>query len=134
MKRKGISPLIAAVLLIAFTMAVASLFAQWAPRLMNQATGDTSNRTAQLQDCSRYAIDIDFANDTHARVVQNRGPDGIGDIIVRWNYEGQAPKINRSGTIGQIQGTSTVTSNTTGTLEEVIATSSACQTVQSSYP
>jgi len=31
MNKKGISPLIAAVMLIAFTMAVGSIFAQWTP-------------------------------------------------------------------------------------------------------
>lgn len=131
MNRKGISPLIAAVLLIAFTMAVASLFAQWAPRLMNQAQGDTTNRTEQIQDCSRFGMDIVDANETHATIQQTSGPDPVGDIITTWRFTDATPQQNRDGNIGQTQGITTVNISGTGsnTLDEVEAVSVDCDTV-----
>ena len=136
MKSKGISPLIAAVLLIAFTMAVASLFAQWAPRLMNQAQGDTTNRTEQLQNCARYNIDIVNGNNTHATIQQTDGPDGIGDLIVTWRYSDSNPLQNRNGNIGSVQGIETVNASdgSGNTLSEISASSSDCQTVTATYP
>lgn len=131
MKSKGISPLIAAVLLIAFTMAVASLFAQWAPRLMNQAQGDTTNRTQQIQDCSRYGLDIVDANSTHATIQQVSGDDGIGDLITTWRYTDANPEQNRNGAISEAQGITTVnvSAGDGNTLDEVSVASSSCDTV-----
>ena len=77
MKRKGISPLIAAVLLIAFTMAVASIFAEWAPGLVEDAQGDTSNTSQELQSCVSVTLDIkeDLTNATSIQVQQDPGTD-----------------------------------------------------------
>jgi len=90
--RKGISPLIAAVLLIAFTMAVASLFAQWAPELFEDAAGDTSERASAIQDCSAIQLDIINVNDDGDVTVQQvAGEAGAGEISVTWFYEDSDP-------------------------------------------
>jgi len=94
MKRKGISPLIAAVLLIAFTMAVASLFAQWAPQLIQNAQGDTSNQTEEVQACSSATLSFVSASKNTSIVRQATGDTEIGKITVNWFYEGDDPKQN----------------------------------------
>jgi len=91
MKRKGISPLIAAVLLIAFTMAVASIFAQWAPQLIQDAQGQTSEDAKAIQRCSNIVLDISRGNVTHATVQQTQGKSAVGNFTATWFYENAAP-------------------------------------------
>ncbi|MFB6190823.1 MAG: archaellin/type IV pilin N-terminal domain-containing protein [Candidatus Nanohaloarchaea archaeon] len=88
MKRKGISPLIAAVLLIAFTMAVASLFAQWAPQLIKSAQGDTKNQSQQIQRCSGLIIEFQSGGDGSATLMQTAGEEAVGNVSVTWFYDG----------------------------------------------
>jgi flagellin-like protein len=89
MKRKGISPLIAAVLLIAFTMAVASIFAQWAPQLIQSAQGDTTNQSDELQRCSSVNIQVvrDVSNKSSVTVQQTSGDNGVGELSATFFYE-----------------------------------------------
>jgi len=92
MKRKGISPLIAAVLLIAFTMAVASIFAQWAPQLIQDAQGDTSERAQEIQACSDITMEVISADGTNATIQQKTGNNAAGNVIVTWFYnDGSQP-------------------------------------------
>lgn len=91
MKRKGISPLIAAVLLIAFTMAVASIFAQWAPQLIQDAQGDTDERAAEIQDCSSLMVSVVSADNETAVVSQTSGRAPIGELSVTWFYDDADP-------------------------------------------
>jgi flagellin-like protein len=56
--RKGISPLIAAVLLIAFTMAVAGMFSQWAPNLLQSIQQDTSQDAVDITHASNLGLEI----------------------------------------------------------------------------
>ncbi|PSG99413.1 MAG: hypothetical protein BRC29_04825 [Nanohaloarchaea archaeon SW_7_43_1] len=88
MKRKGISPLIAAVLLIAFTMAVASIFAQWAPQLMEDAQGDTTERANEIQSCSDRTLSLS-SNDGggNVTITQTGGTEGIGNLTATFYYE-----------------------------------------------
>lgn len=41
MIRKGISPLIAAVMLLAFAMAIGGIFSEWSGQLVQSSTDDT---------------------------------------------------------------------------------------------
>lgn len=91
MKSKGISPLIAAVLLIAFTMAVASLFAQWAPQLIKSAQGDTKNKSDEIQKCSAQTVDILDADEDNATVQQTTGDSAIGNVSVTWYFDSKDP-------------------------------------------
>jgi flagellin-like protein len=92
MKRKGISPLIAAVLLIAFTMAVASIFAQWAPQLIQDAQGDTSDRAQEIQACSDITMEVISADGSNATVQQKTGNNEAGNVTVTWFYsDGSSP-------------------------------------------
>ncbi|PSH01491.1 MAG: hypothetical protein BRC26_03385 [Nanohaloarchaea archaeon QH_8_44_6] len=97
MKRKGISPLIAAVLLIAFTMAVASIFAQWAPQLMENAQGDTTDRANEIQDCSDRTLDVrsNDGGDT-VTITQKGGTEGIGNLTATFYYEDANAQQNKT--------------------------------------
>src|SRR3989338_11366707 len=56
---KGISPLIAAVLLIAFTVAAATLVMGWFGNVSDWVTKTTSNKTSDSVYCSNAAIAIE---------------------------------------------------------------------------
>ena len=97
MMRKGISPLIAAVLLIAFTMAIASIFAQWAPELMEDAQGDTSEQAAAIQDCSQINLEVtsvdadNEANEYSVTASQTAGQAGAGEVTISLFFEERGP-------------------------------------------
>ncbi len=57
-QKKGISPLIAAVLLIAFTVAIATLIAGWFSTLTRTTTSAVTNKTSLAVDCSSASINI----------------------------------------------------------------------------
>ena len=127
MRRKGISPLIAAVLLIAFTMAVASLFAQWAPQLIQNAQGDTTNRSQQIQKCSGITLEFVSANAENATIQQATGQEAVGDVQVTWLYENEGPQQS-TVSIDQTRGVNQTTGgSSTGTLDKVTATPIDCE-------
>lgn len=133
MKRKGISPLIAAVLLIAFTMAVASLFAQWAPSLFKNTQGDISDTAADIQDCSDYNLRVSDVNATYATIQQVDGPEPLGNVTVTWFYDQDSPRqsyANITTASGIDVAYNSGDSSSTWTRAEV--QSQECQTVISS--
>lgn len=70
MTRKGISPLIAAVLLIAFTMAVAAILTAWVTTFTQTTTSDIGNRSSTQVSCSFAGLTIyDAVWDTGSSVV-----------------------------------------------------------------
>lgn len=64
--RKGISPLIAAVLLVAFTMAIAGIMAAWATQFSTSKLGSSDCALALV------IIDKDFSGSTLAVALANR--------------------------------------------------------------
>src|SRR3989344_8019200 len=82
---KGISPLIAAVLLIAFTVAIATLVMGWFSQLTRTTTTTVSNKTTEAVACSNAQVSIDGvyirlnATESDARVlVKNSGFSNLG--------------------------------------------------------
>lgn len=76
--RKGISPLIASVLLIAFTISVAMLFSPFATNTIKDIQSGTSQRTVDIQKSSQLGLEMKSAsfnrsNDHLSVVVQNTG-------------------------------------------------------------
>ena len=121
--------MIAAVLLIAFTMAVASIFAQWAPQLVKNAQDDTSNKTEDISRCSGLIFDVTSGNVTHATVKQETGKEAIGDFTVTWHYT-DANAVQTTGSISSKRGITTVNNSedsSYGTLEEIEANPTACE-------
>lgn len=115
MKRKGISPLIAAVLLIAFTMAVASIFAQWAPQLIDDAQGDTTEQAQNIQSCSDRTLETNVdTSDNTANIQQTGGSEGVGNLTVTWYWEDRNPTQNTTDETTQISDSRGVTSISSG--------------------
>ncbi|MBC5792402.1 MAG: hypothetical protein H8Z69_00010 [Nanohaloarchaea archaeon] len=81
---KGISPLIAAVLLIAFTMAIASIFAQWVPDLLDNTQQSVSDTSDTVLDASQARLDISQASYS----------SGSGNITVVLQNSGQTEMNN----------------------------------------
>ena len=89
---KGISPLVATVLLIAFVVAVAGIIATW-------ATGFTKDQTTLVQDQSTNQItcgygkialdDVKFASDstTLSGIIENNGQIALGNMRVSVIYQ-----------------------------------------------
>lgn len=80
---KGISPLIAAVLLIAFTMAIAGIMATW-------ATSFSSERLAGAQKCvfALEILDLKFSNNNvSVRIGNNLKTDTLSGFMASIIYE-----------------------------------------------
>lgn len=73
---KGISPLVAAVLLIAFVVAIATLVMGWMGTFTRETTSTISNKTTEAVDCASASINID---DTYL----SSGVDGSVRATVR---------------------------------------------------
>lgn len=73
-KTKGISPLIAAVLLIAFTVAIATLIMGWFSAFTRSTTATVSNSTTQAVNCADARVSI--------RDVYLQSAGGSGDVNV----------------------------------------------------
>lgn len=58
MSRKGITPIIAAVLLVAVSLSVVAIFSGWAPNLAKTITDDTTNSTLETLECDQASVDI----------------------------------------------------------------------------
>ncbi|MFT4892758.1 MAG: flagellin-like protein [Candidatus Nanohaloarchaea archaeon] len=84
MTRKGISPLIAAVMLLALAMAVGGLFSEWSGQLVDSSTQDTSDSQSEVIDCSARTIeisDVSLGSGWVNATLQSDGGD-LGEIQV----------------------------------------------------
>lgn len=83
--RHGVSPLIAAVLLIAFTMAVAAILTAWVTTFTQEQTGQISNETGSQIRCSFANIqilDADFGGTSVTVAVTNTGDKDLTNVSV----------------------------------------------------
>jgi flagellin-like protein len=84
--RKGISPIVSSVLLLAVTLSVASIFSGWGPNLVKSVTQSTTNQTETTIDCNKAAVEIVSAKyypDTDtAIVVRNTGNSELKNLQV----------------------------------------------------
>ena len=115
---KGISPLLAAVLLIAVTVAIATLVAGWISTTVRTTQATITNKTSEAVDCSAAAITIQsvymhaseggvLSNGTIKAVVLNSGMTDDLVIVAATFY-------NRTGsafTAGTTEGGSLPVSN-----------------------
>ncbi|MFB6294922.1 MAG: CARDB domain-containing protein [Candidatus Nanohaloarchaea archaeon] len=86
-RRPGISPLIAAVLLIAFTMAVGAIITTWATTFTQERSQQLSNRSEQMVRCSYAGMDVydvvyDSANSQTDVSVENTGTVDFNNVSV----------------------------------------------------
>lgn len=87
MKRKGISPLIGAVLLIAFTMAVAAILTAWVTTFTQDTADTVGNESERLVECSYAGISIydavvDTSENDLTLSVANTGTVELGQVTV----------------------------------------------------
>lgn len=99
--QKGISPLIAAVLLIAFTMAVAGLFAQWAPNLIQNVQEGTSEDARTAVQASKAGVSIETVSTAPVNhpvtslTFSNNGQVSLENFTVGVLYEERSPETFR---------------------------------------
>lgn len=85
-ERKGISNLIAAVLLIAFVLSVAVLFSDFLPNLVGGLTTSTSNQSNKIVAAQDFKIEIlgaeyNSIQDDVDLTLQNMGKDVDGQVV-----------------------------------------------------
>lgn len=93
MSRKGISPLIASVLLIAFVMAIASIFATFATNVVDQPRQETVERAQQLTRCSNAIVEVEEGNASGVTLRQAQGDTPVANMSVIFQYEGSTGPI-----------------------------------------
>ncbi len=87
MDRKGISPILASVLLLAVTLSVVGVFSGWAPQIAETVTSETENNTLQRLECDKASVDIVSASyDTSTSdliiAVRNTGRVDLNNLTV----------------------------------------------------
>jgi flagellin-like protein len=91
--RKGVSPLIAAVLLIAFTMAIAGLAGPFFTDLIQGIQTDTEKKSGGIIDASNSRVEIkrvDYNGENVSGTIQNTGEGEISNFTV--TVQGNNPK------------------------------------------
>lgn len=88
---KGISPLVAASLLIAVTMTIAGILAFWASSYMRVTTTQFTNKTSILEKCTGARFDIfleSYDPDTqeHKIYLENRGMNELRIVGIYYVY------------------------------------------------
>lgn len=129
--RKGISPLIAVIMLIAFTMIVAGILAGWATTFVTQ-------QREELQFCGRAQLLIQSAtyNDTSgvlSMALFNTGDVPLKGFVARLTYANNTVVSDRTGLEDleiQSQDISTVSLTTDDTLDKVVIQALQCRGAQ----
>lgn len=108
MPRKGISPLIAAVLLIAFTISIGGLFAEWSGALFEDSTQDNREAQQEILDCSSMKIEIvdideDYSN-SNLNVTLRSDNGAVGNVTVTAfpSLAVDFVELTSAGEIGQV--------------------------------
>jgi flagellin-like protein len=103
MQRKGISPIIASVLLLAVSLAVVGIFSGWAPELATQVTDSTENTTMQTITCNDAAIEVQSAYHDGSELkisVRNTGTEDLSNLtFVAYNDNEQIINENTSNSL-----------------------------------
>jgi flagellin-like protein len=94
-KSKGISPLVAVIMLIAFTMIVAGILAGWATRFATE-------QRSILEKCVRANVVIKratYANGNLSMMLFNAGTVPLTNFQVQVTYDNQGPAMPSTWTI-----------------------------------
>lgn len=138
MNRKGISPIIASVLLLAVTLSVASIFSGWGPNLVRSVTDSTENQTENTINCNQAGVGITSAKyyssaspPETAVVVRNRGNSDLDNLqIAAWKNE--LPMNDTVISLGSGNFTTTNVS-TSSKPDRIEAYSQTCSSVTDTY-
>lgn len=88
--KKGISPLVATILIIAITVGVVGIVAVWITGFTRTTTETVSTQSGRQIDCSFGAVSVGnlkFANNFLSGRVENRGQIALGNISVNIIYQ-----------------------------------------------
>ena len=127
--RKGISPLIATIMLIAFTMIVAGILAGWATQFVTQSR-------SELQFCSKAQLLIqrayyDNATQTLTIALFNTGDTPLNGFAVRTTYQNESIESTKFESLNiSYQDIKTVALAAGDTLKEVSVQSLQCRGAQ----
>ena len=127
--RKGISPLIAVIMLIAFTMIVAGILAGWATQFVTQSR-------AELQFCARAQLLIQrayFDDTTNQTTIAlfNTGDVPLEGFAVRLTYQNETITSTKFEDMNiSYQDIKTVTMNSDDTLKQIVVQSLECRGAQ----
>jgi len=88
--KKGISPLVAAVLLIAATMSIAGILAYWASSFMRTQTSSFNNQTVtsecQYADFKIYSCSYNFTSHAISLILENYRDVLLKDLVFYVNF------------------------------------------------
>lgn len=105
--KKGISPIISAVLLMAFVIAIAASVSEWGTVLVQDAQDQNVEEQQQIMDCNAVGIEIlsyeeNYASEGLVLTVESDGP-AVGDITATAigpnDVESERDSIDTSGGI-----------------------------------
>ncbi|WEL19296.1 hypothetical protein SVXNc_0268 [Candidatus Nanohalococcus occultus] len=120
--------------MIAFTMAIASLFSGWIQQTQAQSQEDVDQQREQTLSCNQLGIDITDANAANVTVEQVRGDEPVGNVSVRYSYSDGTPPEQGYLNISTTRGFDTDSSGSSGSaLESVSVASTRCSSVTDEY-
>jgi len=108
MGRKGISPIIASVLLLAVSLAVVGIFSGWAPKLAQDVTQSTSNSTYETIACNEASVEIrsayyDSASNNVTLSVRNDGDEDLNSLSLV-AFDSDSTIINKTQDVSIVKG------------------------------
>ena len=89
--KRGISPLIATVLIIGFTVALAAVVMTWGSGFVRETTESTSEQATSAIECARLNLEVNIKPDCSDVFVVNNGATDLTDIKIRIDDELQVP-------------------------------------------
>lgn len=92
--RKGISPLIATVLLIAFTVSVAAILGVWIPSFTKEHTESVGEHAGREITCAYGGISVShlqFCNNRLAGIIRNTNLIDLGNITIQITFQNATP-------------------------------------------
>jgi len=95
LKNKGVSPLIATVLLIGFTVAMAFLVSKWGFKITRSGLETIEDYATQSLYCDEVSIDVYCKDDN--KLIKNRGAFKINKLIVRTFKDGKVSTNDMNG-------------------------------------
>jgi flagellin-like protein len=136
MRRKGISPILASVLLFAVTVSVVGIFANFAPNLVNTVTQGTQQQAESQIQCegagiSFEGVNYDSASSSVVANVRNTGESRLPNVTVAaFQGNGQLIDQTEEKTVYLTNVTSVSISSVTSRPEYVQAFSGRCGSIE----
>lgn len=98
MRRKGISPIIASVLLIAVVISVTAIFSNWAPEMVESVTEGVEDQTSSQIECNEAGIElysVNYNNGEAEVVIRNTGGIELEDDVILAAFDSEDSLITQ---------------------------------------